>query len=51
VAEREIVVEDAGSSNGTFVNGERIRSPRVLTGGDVVAFGDVRFKVRIAGAP
>jgi pSer/pThr/pTyr-binding forkhead associated (FHA) protein len=50
VDEREIVVEDLGSSNGTFVNRERIRAPRALSDGDVVSFGDVGFKLRITPA-
>jgi hypothetical protein len=38
-------VEDVGSTNGTFVNGVRIESPRRLKPGDVVRIGetDLRF--------
>src|SRR5688572_11541542 len=32
-------IEDLGSSNGTFVNGERIKSPRKLSNGDVINLG------------
>jgi pSer/pThr/pTyr-binding forkhead associated (FHA) protein len=32
-------VEDAGSTNGTFVNGARVTSPRLLQPGDVVRVG------------
>ena len=32
-------VEDAGSTNGTFVNGARVTSPRLLQRGDVVRIG------------
>ncbi len=42
------IVEDAGSRNGTFVNGERVTS-RVLREGDVLEAGRVFFVVR--GAP
>jgi DNA-binding NtrC family response regulator len=42
------IVEDAGSRNGTFVNGERVTS-RVLREGDVLEAGRVFFMVR--GAP
>ena len=32
----QIVIEDLGSQNGVFVNGERIQGPRELRAGDVV---------------
>jgi hypothetical protein len=34
------LVEDLGSTNGTFVNGERIAAPVMLVSGDVVQLGD-----------
>ena len=34
------VIDDAGSTNGTHVNGQRILSPYVLRAGDVVSFGE-----------
>jgi FHA domain len=39
-------VEDAGSTNGTFVNGSRIAGPRRLAAGDVVRVGetDLRYE-------
>ena len=39
-------LEDAGSTNGTFVNGTRIERPRKLAAGDVVRVGetDLRFE-------
>ena len=41
-----VYVEDAGSTNGTFVNGIRLTSDRRLTPGDVVRIGetDLRFE-------
>lgn len=33
------VVEDLNSANGTFVNGQRLNAPRVLTRGDEISFG------------
>ena len=33
-------IEDLGSTNGTFVNGQRIRGPVQLKIGDLVAFGE-----------
>ncbi len=35
-----LVLEDLGSTNGTFVNGERLVSPRVLNAGDLVGLGE-----------
>jgi hypothetical protein len=47
------VVEDLGSTNGTFVNGERISGPRVLRSGDLLQLGDevqLAFRVRAPAA-
>lgn len=33
------LLEDLGSTNGTFANGERLVAPRVLNHGDIVALG------------
>ncbi|MEX0788553.1 MAG: FHA domain-containing protein [Anaerolineales bacterium] len=35
-----IVLEDLGSTNGTFVNGERLAAPRLLRPGDLVQMGE-----------
>jgi adenylate cyclase len=43
--EQVVTVKDLGSSNGTFVNGNRI-SEETICHGDVVTFGKVAFKVR-----
>jgi predicted component of type VI protein secretion system len=34
------VLEDLGSTNGTFVNGERLAAPRVLSPGDIIGLGE-----------
>lgn len=34
------VLEDLGSTNGTFVNGERLAAPRVLNPGDLLGVGE-----------
>jgi hypothetical protein len=41
-------IEDLGSRNGTFVNGESVTLPRPLTDGDVVRFGKVLLTFNIA---
>lgn len=43
------VVEDACSTNGVFVNLQRVRRA-VLVDGDTVAFGNVRFQYRVGPA-
>lgn len=34
------VLEDMGSTNGTFVNGQRLAGPRVLKSGEVISLGE-----------
>ena len=38
-------VEDAGSTNGTFVNGARVTNARLLTAGDVIRIGHTDLRV------
>ena len=35
-----ILIEDLGSTNGTFLNGQRISSPQQLRAGDVITLGE-----------
>jgi len=42
VQESGCSIEDLGSSNGTFVNGERVSGELALAAGDIVHFGEVR---------
>ena len=41
----EILVEDLGSTNGTFVNGARIDAPRVLGAGDTIKLGQTMLQL------
>lgn len=50
IEDDEFVVKDLNSSNGTFVNGERVRT-RELIPGDLLALGPCVFVVRIDGHP
>lgn len=43
VSEEKVIVFDVGSANGCFVNDEQVKR-RVLRDGDVVRFGDRRFR-------
>jgi ABC transport system ATP-binding/permease protein len=38
------ILEDLGSTNGTFVNGRRVEQPLVLHGGEQVQFGSYSFR-------
>ncbi len=50
VDESSIVINDLGSSNGTYVNQERITS-QPLCAGDLVSFGGLVFLVSVNGEP
>lgn len=43
---QNLFVDDLGSTNGTFVNGNRISAPAALKNNDVVSIGDVSIRVR-----
>jgi pSer/pThr/pTyr-binding forkhead associated (FHA) protein/predicted Ser/Thr protein kinase len=49
-ADGRIMVEDLGSANGTFVNGERVPGPRQLYAGDKVRVGTTLLEVTDVGA-
>jgi pSer/pThr/pTyr-binding forkhead associated (FHA) protein len=40
----DVTIEDLGSSNGTFVNGERLAAPRVLRDRDLLRLGSVEIR-------
>lgn len=50
VDEFVVRLRDLGSTNGTFVNGERIRGQVILNHGDKVAVGKLEFEVSLKGA-
>jgi ABC transport system ATP-binding/permease protein len=45
----KIVLEDLGSSNGTYVNGHRLRRPALVGPADVVQIGPVRLRLSTGG--
>jgi pSer/pThr/pTyr-binding forkhead associated (FHA) protein len=46
----DVYVEDLGSTNGTFVNGQRLAAERRLRPGDVLIVGGTELAYRAAGA-
>jgi uncharacterized RDD family membrane protein YckC len=44
-----LVLEDLGSSNGTWVNGERVLTPRSVAVGDTLRFGSLRGAIEAGG--
>ncbi len=41
-----IVLYDVGSTNGTFVNSQRVSAPTLLSDGDLIRFGNTQVKFR-----
>ena len=39
-----MVLEDLGSTNGTYLNGEPLRGPQPLHAGDTIRIGDSEFR-------
>jgi ABC-type multidrug transport system ATPase subunit/pSer/pThr/pTyr-binding forkhead associated (FHA) protein len=46
------LVEDLGSANGTFINGQRLAGPQAVNSGDRIALGEAAvFEIEAVGAP
>jgi hypothetical protein len=50
VEDDKAIVRDLGSSNGTYVNGERVQE-KELAAGDLLAVGPMVFVLRVEGQP
>ncbi len=48
-AQGRLQITDQGSTNGTFVNRERIAAPRVVGENDVIHFGNAEFRLGVEG--
>ncbi len=46
-----LVLEDLGSSNGTYLNGDRVLTPCAVAAGDAIRFGSLRGSIEPADAP
>jgi pSer/pThr/pTyr-binding forkhead associated (FHA) protein len=44
-------LQDLNSTNGTYINGQRLLTSTVLTTGDLIGFGEVNFTVAIGHEP
>jgi pSer/pThr/pTyr-binding forkhead associated (FHA) protein len=44
-----IIVEDAGSTNGCFVNGEQVKQ-HLMRDNDMLELGDLRYRLRLRAA-
>jgi EAL domain-containing protein (putative c-di-GMP-specific phosphodiesterase class I) len=44
VVDRQLLLRDLGSTNGTYVNGSRIQAPCTVLHGDLLQFGQVVFR-------
>ncbi|MEM1071677.1 MAG: FHA domain-containing protein [Planctomycetota bacterium] len=51
IEDERLIVRDLGSSNGTFVNRERIDGQAALDAGDLVSVGPAVFALRLDGEP
>ena len=49
--EKGLMIDDLGSSNGTFVNGLRVRETAPLQDGDVIRIGRVALRIEIPPPP
>jgi DNA-binding winged helix-turn-helix (wHTH) protein len=47
----EVVLEDLGSKNGSYVNGQRVTSPVKLSDRDQIRLGTVRLTFRVVTSP
>lgn len=49
--DNDVVVKDLGSTNGTFINGEKVTDEKVLKPGQTLRLGNVELKLDGPGAP
>jgi putative serine protease PepD len=51
LVEERVIVADQGSSNGTWINGQRITEPHAMQHGDRLQVGDTLFTFRVGERP
>jgi pilus assembly protein CpaF len=50
VTDDDVTLADAGSRNGTFLDGKKVSNPLVLAPGQVVQVGEAKIGIRVQGA-
>ena len=51
VTDDAVTLQDAGSSNGTFLDGQKVRDAVVLQSGQVIQVGEAKLGIRAKGQP
>src|SRR5690606_14837798 len=51
VSEAEVIVEDLGSANGTYLNNQKLDKPTALKRGDMIKIGAIAMKYLPKGDP
>src|SRR5262245_30357468 len=46
-----VVVEDTGSANGTYIEGQRVGAPTIVPPGKTMQIGDYELRVKPGGGP
>ncbi|HVE82212.1 MAG TPA: FHA domain-containing protein [Myxococcales bacterium] len=46
-----VVIEDTGSANGTYIEGQRIGAPTIVPPGKILQIGDYELRVKAGGGP
>src|SRR5690349_21799196 len=46
-----VVVEDTGSANGTYIEGQRVGAPTIVPPGKTLQIGDYELRVKAGGGP
>lgn len=49
--DNDVVVKDLDSTNGTFINGNRVTAETVLKPGQILRLGQVELRLEVEGAP
>ena len=47
----DVVVNDLNSTNGTFINGDKITGEAVLKPGQILRLGQIELRLEVEGAP
>lgn len=51
ITEKNVIIHDLGSKNGTYVNNQRLEAPKELVKGDIIKIGSIALKYIPKGDP